>query len=138
MNLLGTGWKYCKRYTLPESTKVKIRNSKFELVVGKFISLYYLLNAFLRKVFLILRKSLSVLIEVMIVQFYSTLQLPSYTLWLYRSVSMKIPDQNWIWSVHLCKLPFRFYEIWSYVNYEVLSAYYVTHSKKFSIPLDAG
>ena len=79
LNLLDTGGKYCKRYTLLESKEVKTRNGKFELVVEKFISFDYLLNAFLREVFLVHRKSLSILIEVMIVQLYSTLQLPSYT-----------------------------------------------------------
>ena len=45
LNLLHTGEKYCKRYTLSESEKVKTRNSKFELLVGKFISLHYFPNA---------------------------------------------------------------------------------------------
>ena len=51
LNLLDTGGKYCKRCTLPELKKVKTRNNKFELLVGKFISFHYFLNAFLREVF---------------------------------------------------------------------------------------
>ena len=48
--------------------------------MGNFISHHYVLNAFLREViFFVLRKSLSALIEVMIVQFHYTLQLSSYT-----------------------------------------------------------
>ena len=51
LNVMETGGKYCKRYTLPELKKVKIRNSKFELLVGKFFSLHYFANAILREVF---------------------------------------------------------------------------------------
>ena len=48
LNLLDTSGKYCKRCTLSESKKVKTRNSKFELLAGKFISLHYFLIAFFR------------------------------------------------------------------------------------------
>ena len=47
---VGTGGKYCKRYTSPESKKVK-RNSKFDFVLGKFVLLNYFLNAFLKGFF---------------------------------------------------------------------------------------
>ena len=46
LNLLDIGGKYSKRYSLPKS-----RNSKFELLVGKFISLHFFSNAFSREVF---------------------------------------------------------------------------------------
>ena len=141
MNLLDTGGKYCKRYTLLESKEVKTRNGKFELVVEKFISFDYLLNAFLREVFLVHRKSLSILIKVMIVQLYSTLQLPSYTHWLYRYFSRKIPLFGQIRTKygHLICVNYHlgFMRFGHFVNYKVLSVNYVTHSKKFSLPLDA-
>ena len=138
LNMLGTGEKYCKRYTLPELKKVKIRNSKFELLVVKFISLHYFSSyIFERGIFCYLEESFNIEWgnwgNYCSVSFHSAgSKLNSLIVQVSFNENTSIwGDQKWIWPFHLCKLPFR-QELWSFVNCEVLSADYeimrVTHS----------
>ena len=136
--MLDTGEKYCKRYTLSELKKVKIRNSKFELLVVKFISLHdFSSYIFERGIFWYLGR---------VFQHwgnwgnYCSVSFhfagSKLTHWFCRSVSMKIPLFGHFICVNYL-LGKSFGHLWIVRYYlRITRVMRVTHSKKFCIPFD--